>query len=426
MGLLASAGLLGLLFVLRERAAPEPMIDLSLFANAQFSGVSLGSLTASATIGVAPVYLALFLQNGWGLSPLQTGARLLPIAVAAFAAAPLTAPLLLRFPLWPLAAGALGLSALGLLMTAISGLTGEWLALLPGFVLGGAGFGMTGAVMSAGVYRSVAPAHQGPASRLVTVLRYGGVAVGMVGFGAGVQEPASGRANTLLTVVPIAARDLSRSLFLAGIVALGAAVLCAFLMARPDRVLVPGTARAGDLPAPGRHRGEAPQDSAPQDSAPQDSAPQDSAPRGDELPAVDLASPASARGPKRLNPDSHVSMHLDLIGIVNKVHVGVPDLYGVMIASADGLVIAHSFPQDDAARVASMAAMAAQLGRRLTQRAGLGPIGETVARAENGYFIVYPAGDSGVLVLSGPADSNLGLMRMEAEAAAREISRTLS
>src|SRR5207344_3455988 len=91
----------------------------------------------------------------------------------------------------------------------------------------------------------------------------------------------------------------------------------------------------------------------------------------------------------------------------------IPELYGIMIASTDGLPIGHDFPEAEAEKVAAMAATALGLGKRISERTNLGGLQETVVRGDNGYLVVYSAGESAVLVLSGPFDSNLGLMRIE-------------
>ena len=48
-----------------------------------------------------------------------------------------------------------------------------------------------------------------------------------------------------------------------------------------------------------------------------------------------------------------------------------------------------------------------------------------MVRGDHGYLVVYAAGEQAVLVLSGPFNSNLGLMRIEARAASTEMSKLL-
>lgn len=120
-----------------------------------------------------------------------------------------------------------------------------------------------------------------------------------------------------------------------------------------------------------------------------------------------------------------MSKQEDLFGIISYMRRSIPELNGVMIASTDGLAIAYDFPESEAEKVAAMAATALGLGKRITERTNLGGLQEAVVRGDYGYLVVYAAGESAVLVMSGPTNSNLGLMRIEARAASAEISQVL-
>ena len=97
-----------------------------------------------------------------------------------------------------------------------------------------------------------------------------------------------------------------------------------------------------------------------------------------------------------------------------------------MIASQDGLAIAHDFPEADAERIAAMAATALGIGKRISERTNMGDLSESVIHGRNGYLVVYGAGEDAVLVMQGPIESNLGLMRIEARVAAVEIKQLLT
>ena len=120
------------------------------------------------------------------------------------------------------------------------------------------------------------------------------------------------------------------------------------------------------------------------------------------------------------------SKHSDLRLVIGAIRRAIPELSGVMIASQDGLAIAHDFPDGEAERVAAMAATALGLGKRISERTNMGELAEAVIRGENGYLVVYGAGSDAVLVMQGPIDSNLGLMRIEARVAAVEITQLLT
>jgi predicted regulator of Ras-like GTPase activity (Roadblock/LC7/MglB family) len=120
-----------------------------------------------------------------------------------------------------------------------------------------------------------------------------------------------------------------------------------------------------------------------------------------------------------------MSKQEELSRIVIDIRRSIPELHGVMIASVDGLSICHDFPEAESEKVAAMAATALGLGKRITERTNLGGLQEAVVRGDYGYLVVYAAGESALLVMSGPTNSNLGLMRIEARAASAQISQVL-
>jgi predicted regulator of Ras-like GTPase activity (Roadblock/LC7/MglB family) len=142
-------------------------------------------------------------------------------------------------------------------------------------------------------------------------------------------------------------------------------------------------------------------------------------------PVTTIAQESAPSGPAPTRREARVSKQEDLSRIITEMRRSIPELHGVMIASVDGLSIAHDFPEAEAERVAAMAATALGLGKRITERTNLGGLNEAVVRGDYGYLVVYAAGESAVLVMSGPTNSNLGLMRIEARAASAEISHVL-
>jgi hypothetical protein len=104
----------------------------------------------------------------------------------------------------------------------------------------------------------------------------------------------------------------------------------------------------------------------------------------------------------------------------------VPELKGVLLASTEGLPVAHSFANSgDAQRVAAMAASASALGRRVSETLGVGTLAEVCVSGSDGHMFVYLAGARAVLAVLGPADSNAGLIHIEARSAAQGIGQLL-
>jgi hypothetical protein len=127
-----------------------------------------------------------------------------------------------------------------------------------------------------------------------------------------------------------------------------------------------------------------------------------------------------------MTPDMHQPTTSEgLAAVISSIHHAIPELFGVMIATMDGLAVAHDLSEGDAERIAAMAATALGLGARISERTNLGALAETVIRGARGHLVVYATGSDAVLVLTGPLESNLTLMRLEARAASVRINSLL-
>ncbi|MFF9781307.1 MFS transporter, DHA2 family, multidrug resistance protein [Streptomyces sp. SceaMP-e96] len=175
--------LLLILFVRRQRRRTHPLIDVRLFARPAF-GTSVGCIVLAmlALVGLQLIAVQ-YLQLVLGLSPLQTGLRMLPLVFAAMAAG-LTGSKMLQ-ALGPRAMVSLGfvLTAVAVLcLTAMSSQDRPWLLSL-GFVLLGFGFQST----LFGAYESMlseAPAEQSGGAAAIGETSYqlgAGIGVALLG-----------------------------------------------------------------------------------------------------------------------------------------------------------------------------------------------------------------------------------------------------
>ena len=100
----------------------------------------------------------------------------------------------------------------------------------------------------------------------------------------------------------------------------------------------------------------------------------------------------------------------------------IPELKGVLLASNEGLPIAHSLSNGaDPNRIAAMAAAASSLGRRISDSLSGGSLGEVSILAEESALFVYSAGSKAVLAVISPQGGNAGLIHIEGRAAAKDI-----
>jgi EmrB/QacA subfamily drug resistance transporter len=202
VGLLSGSIALLVLFVLCELRVERPMLDLSLFRKPTFAGASIVAFALSASSFAMFLYLTLYLQNILGFTPLETGVRVLPITLLAFAVAPVAGKLSAVVPARAIMAVGLGLAGLGLAL--MHGLTGssEWTALLAGFILIGAGIGAVNPSLVSTAVGVVSTARSGMASGINTTFRQVGIATGIAAFGAIFQHSVTERASALLAGTP--------------------------------------------------------------------------------------------------------------------------------------------------------------------------------------------------------------------------------
>ncbi|MFD5571376.1 MFS transporter [Streptomyces cadmiisoli] len=128
------------LFVRRQRRRKHPLIDLRMFARPAFS-TSVGCIVLAmlALVGLELI-AAQYLQLVLGLSPLETGLRLLPLTVAAMAAGLLGARMLRRFGPRRMVSAGFCLTAFAVVLLTAMGRHDNAGLLLAGFVL--LGFGL--------------------------------------------------------------------------------------------------------------------------------------------------------------------------------------------------------------------------------------------------------------------------------------------
>jgi predicted MFS family arabinose efflux permease len=125
--------------------------------------------------------LALYLQDGRGLSALESGLIFLPLGLGYFAASAASAKAAARLRRQVLALGALAVSAGYLLLAATASDSTVWL--IPGLVVAGSGMGFAIAPMPSIVLAGVKPDHAAAASGVVSTAQQAGNAIGVAVIG---------------------------------------------------------------------------------------------------------------------------------------------------------------------------------------------------------------------------------------------------
>jgi EmrB/QacA subfamily drug resistance transporter len=181
---LAAAAALLTAFVIVELRQRHAMLDLSLFRNPSFTGVSAVAFALSAGMFAMFLYLTLYIQDVLSYSPLEAGVRFLPVTLLAFLVAPIAGKLSNRVPARALLG--IGLITVGAGLVLMRGIeTGDsWTGLLPGFLVAGVGIGLTNPGIASTAIGIVAPARAGMASGISSTFRQVGLATGVAAMGA--------------------------------------------------------------------------------------------------------------------------------------------------------------------------------------------------------------------------------------------------
>ncbi|GAA3384823.1 hypothetical protein GCM10017750_60860 [Streptomyces racemochromogenes] len=115
----------------------------------------------------------------------------------------------------------------------------------------------------------------------------------------------------------------------------------------------------------------------------------------------------------------------DILAELRRLRARVPQLTGVLAASADGLVLAQESAAGEAESLAALTAAALGVAQRLSDCTGQGGFRELLVRGEHGYVATYAAGDAAVLTLIAEPRVNVGRLHLEARRSTLRISELI-
>ena len=199
IGLLALAVVALPAFVAVENRVKAPMVQFQLLSDRNFLGaIVVAMIITFAMMGVF-FFLALYMQDILGYSPLEAGVRFLPSTLMIVAVAPVAGRLADRFgPRW-LIGGGLALVAASLFSFSGIAVDSSYLDLLPGFVLLGIGIAMTMSPMTSAAMNAVPVQKAGIASGVLSMFRMVGGSLGIAITGAIFQALVGSQLGTLLS-----------------------------------------------------------------------------------------------------------------------------------------------------------------------------------------------------------------------------------
>ena len=164
----------------------SPLIELSLFRERVFSVGLVTILVYFMPMGSFFLVLALYLQQGRGLSALDSGIIFGLLGIGFFASSAIVQRLAARWGRQVIAVGALVVSAgYGLLALTVRdiGVGGHLAVLAPGLLIAGFGMGLVASPLPSMVLAGVRPEHAAAASGVLSTAQQGGAAIGVAVIG---------------------------------------------------------------------------------------------------------------------------------------------------------------------------------------------------------------------------------------------------
>src|SRR5439155_11161882 len=217
-----SPGLIGLLavaagalaaFPVVERRARVPMVDFSFFRSRGFLGANVVAFVVSFAMLAMFFFIALYMQNIKGYSPLEAGVRFLPSTLVIMVAGPISGRLTDRIGPRPLISSGLLLVAGSLFWQGHLSPDTSYAFIAGAFVLMGFGMGLVMSPMSTAAMNSVEPTKAGVASGILSMSRMVGGSFGVAAMGALITGLGNHRLGQLLPDLSSSARSkLSDSL----------------------------------------------------------------------------------------------------------------------------------------------------------------------------------------------------------------------
>jgi hypothetical protein len=109
-----------------------------------------------------------------------------------------------------------------------------------------------------------------------------------------------------------------------------------------------------------------------------------------------------------------------------KLREKLPDVTGTLVATIDGLLIAHDTEGLEPETLAAMSAAQLGLGRQFAATSAHGEFLESVTRSSDGCLAVFAAGTSALLTVLASTDLNVGRLYHEARPVAARLGALLA
>lgn len=107
-----------------------------------------------------------------------------------------------------------------------------------------------------------------------------------------------------------------------------------------------------------------------------------------------------------------VSVEDQVLTELSGLRSAVSGVEGCVVATSDGLLVAHVLPEKEQSQAAALIATLTAVAKQAVQITGRGELLEAAIRGTFGYVAVYAVGDSAVLAVLGRPTLNIALLQL--------------
>ncbi len=177
---LIGLGILGLVaFWLVESRVHDPLVDPLVLRRRELAAANGVGFSMQFVSTAVTVLFAIWLQEGLGVSALQTGLALLPMTIPVTVAAPLAGRFVPRFGARRLVVAGTATVAVGTVVVGAAALSGSYWPAIPGLALFGCGFAVVLTALTTALMAGAAELDRGMVSGIYNTARNVGASVGV-------------------------------------------------------------------------------------------------------------------------------------------------------------------------------------------------------------------------------------------------------
>ena len=107
-----------------------------------------------------------------------------------------------------------------------------------------------------------------------------------------------------------------------------------------------------------------------------------------------------------------MSVEDEVLKELSALRSSVSGVEGCVVATSDGLLVAHVLPEQEQSQIAALIATMTAVARQAVLLTGRGDLLEAAIRGTYGYLAVYAVGDSAVLAVLGRPTVNIALLQL--------------